>query len=321
MKLYNAFFSIILSFSMVTVSYADQFESTAKLYLEHMQKSNALEMYDMLSQSDRDFISLSQWIDKVNEGSAAIPFMIIEFQRLDKESESIASAYYRQKTINLLTMMQLALTHTPSQIQSGIRDGSISASATTQSFKIISEGGELRVSKNLKQAEIDRRLKLLDIIFTDSSRLKILNEILDIDPQNQRALDEKKRIEMKISADEAMRKHVEDQREKHNLLQQEKVHVNEYLRLHVVPKIQESVNDSYPIEAQKQNLQGKVIIEFTITRLGEITNVKLNQSSGRSVLDTAAIDAIKNIQGLPPFPESITQPEINQTVPLEYVMR
>ena len=56
-------------------------------------------------------------------------------------------------------------------------------------------------------------------------------------------------------------------------------------------KIRGSVQ--YPEKAKKRNLQGRVTIAVTIDADGEITGLKITQSSGHRILDRSALKAVK----------------------------
>jgi protein TonB len=56
-------------------------------------------------------------------------------------------------------------------------------------------------------------------------------------------------------------------------------------------KIRNSVQ--YPARAKKRNLQGRVIISVTIGAGGEISELKITQSSGHKILDRSVVKAVK----------------------------
>lgn len=56
----------------------------------------------------------------------------------------------------------------------------------------------------------------------------------------------------------------------------------------------------YPKLAQKRNWQGKVLLSLRLSANGNIHNIELKQSSGYSVLDQAAIDALLKVKSIPP---------------------
>ncbi len=79
--------------------------------------------------------------------------------------------------------------------------------------------------------------------------------------------------------------------------------------LHVKEKI-ENVWE-YPTRAEKQGIQGVLIIEFSINQNGTIYNVKVLRSSGRKMLDKAAVNAILNAARYNPFPHYWTIKRLN----------
>ena len=56
-------------------------------------------------------------------------------------------------------------------------------------------------------------------------------------------------------------------------------------------KIRASVQ--YPNQAKKRNLQGRVTIAVTINADGEISGLKITQSSGHRILDRSVLKAVK----------------------------
>ena len=56
-------------------------------------------------------------------------------------------------------------------------------------------------------------------------------------------------------------------------------------------KIRGSVQ--YPKKAKERNLQGRVTIAVTIDAEGEITGLKITQSSGHRILDRSVLKAVK----------------------------
>ncbi len=56
---------------------------------------------------------------------------------------------------------------------------------------------------------------------------------------------------------------------------------------------------AYPRQAVRQQLEGVVLLRLEISRTGQVTEVKLQQSSGHRILDQAAIDAVKLWSGQP----------------------
>lgn len=59
----------------------------------------------------------------------------------------------------------------------------------------------------------------------------------------------------------------------------------------------------YPPAAAKNGIGGALTLEFSIARSGQLMNVRLLDSSGHTVLDESALNAIKNAAPYIPFPE------------------
>jgi periplasmic protein TonB len=88
---------------------------------------------------------------------------------------------------------------------------------------------------------------------------------------------------------------------------------------HLVQRIQDV--KSYPSEARARNEQGAVTVAFTVDRDGHVRSPRVVLSSGHPDLDAAAIAWIERAQPLPAFPASMTQAEIDETVPLRFNLR
>ncbi len=78
--------------------------------------------------------------------------------------------------------------------------------------------------------------------------------------------------------------------------------INSYLSL-IRKKIEK--NKKYPIIARKMGIEGVTNIEFTIRKGGLISNLKILKSSGSSILDNAAINAIKLTSPFPQIPAKL----------------
>ncbi|ETR69800.1 MAG: periplasmic protein TonB [Candidatus Magnetoglobus multicellularis str. Araruama] len=61
----------------------------------------------------------------------------------------------------------------------------------------------------------------------------------------------------------------------------------------------------YPQFAQNRNIEGHVKVEFEIIQGGKVNNIKIVKSSGRKILDRAAMDAIKNASPFPVPPRQL----------------
>lgn len=79
----------------------------------------------------------------------------------------------------------------------------------------------------------------------------------------------------------------------------------------------------YPVEAKKQRLQGTVKLQFTLDRQGQILDYKINESSGNTVLDNAALEMLRAAAPLPAMPDDF-YPERQQmplVIPVEYSLK
>lgn len=74
----------------------------------------------------------------------------------------------------------------------------------------------------------------------------------------------------------------------------------------------------YPKSAQRKNWQGLVIISFFIRPNGVISNIKVNKSSGYSVLDSAAVDALSKVQKEKELALALNGNSFSQLLPVTY---
>jgi protein TonB len=79
--------------------------------------------------------------------------------------------------------------------------------------------------------------------------------------------------------------------------------------LHVKEKI-ENVWE-YPTRAERQGIQGVLVIKFSINQNGTVYNVKVLRSSGQKILDKAAVNAILNAARYNSFPRYWTIKRLN----------
>lgn len=66
-----------------------------------------------------------------------------------------------------------------------------------------------------------------------------------------------------------------------------------------------SENQDYPILARKRHMEGGVRVEVEIDAQGNVLSVKVIKSSGKDILDNAAVNTIKKSSPLPPPPNSV----------------
>ena len=77
-------------------------------------------------------------------------------------------------------------------------------------------------------------------------------------------------------------------------------------------------NVSYPLEAQRANLSGGVVLSLHLFSNGQLAGVVLNESSGHKLLDNAAIFTVKRLAPYPAFPKGLLLKEIWVEVPITY---
>jgi protein TonB len=77
----------------------------------------------------------------------------------------------------------------------------------------------------------------------------------------------------------------------------------------------------YPLQARRNGIQGKATVSFIIRRNGEIENIVLSRSSGKPILDLAAIKTIKRLGKAPPFPNAIKRTRWRFSMPIYYNLR
>jgi len=74
----------------------------------------------------------------------------------------------------------------------------------------------------------------------------------------------------------------------------------------------------YPKSAQRKNWQGLVILSFTILPTGDIDLIQINKSSGYSLLDNAAINALVQIKRNKDLSIALNGNTLNHLLPVNY---
>jgi len=74
----------------------------------------------------------------------------------------------------------------------------------------------------------------------------------------------------------------------------------------------------YPKRARRRHIEGRVEVGFIVKHDGVIENIHVADSSGESVLDKAALDAIRRAGRFEPIPIELGLSSWSFTVPLEY---
>jgi periplasmic protein TonB len=74
-----------------------------------------------------------------------------------------------------------------------------------------------------------------------------------------------------------------------------------------VKKVEHTGNLNYPAEARQQQLDGRLRMSVWLNASGEVLDVKINNSSGTSILDEAAKRILRIAQPFPPFPDELRE--------------
>ncbi|MEQ1720893.1 MAG: energy transducer TonB, partial [Nitrosomonas sp.] len=74
-------------------------------------------------------------------------------------------------------------------------------------------------------------------------------------------------------------------------------------------KVERIGNLNYPEEARKGKLYGNLQLTVSIRADGSLESIEINRSSGKKILDNAAINIVKlsGQNGFAPFPPNISQ--------------
>lgn len=74
----------------------------------------------------------------------------------------------------------------------------------------------------------------------------------------------------------------------------------------------------YPRRARRRHIEGSVEVGFVVMANGEIQNLRLANSSGETVLDKAALEALRRAGRFDPLPKELGLSSWDFVVPLEY---
>jgi TonB family protein len=66
-------------------------------------------------------------------------------------------------------------------------------------------------------------------------------------------------------------------------------------------------NWGYPREAAEREIEGQLLVEFHIAKDGRLEFLELRRSSGHSVLDDYALNAVRLADPFPPVPDGIAK--------------
>ncbi len=74
----------------------------------------------------------------------------------------------------------------------------------------------------------------------------------------------------------------------------------------------------YPWMARRRNIQGVVMVVFTIAASGQVEVSRINRSSGHDLLDEAAQNTIRRVGRFPPLPADLNRQQLTVEVPLAF---
>ncbi len=77
----------------------------------------------------------------------------------------------------------------------------------------------------------------------------------------------------------------------------------------------------YPGDAQARSEQGVVVLSFSVDRTGHVLTHRIAHSSGFADLDAEVMAMIQRAEPLPAFPASMTEPQLDLTVPIRFSLR
>jgi periplasmic protein TonB len=77
----------------------------------------------------------------------------------------------------------------------------------------------------------------------------------------------------------------------------------------------------YPRRAIRLHQEGEIVVGFTIRRDGVIVDLRVVESSGSALLDRAALEAVRRVDGTLPFPDGIERSDWSFTLPISYTLR
>jgi len=70
--------------------------------------------------------------------------------------------------------------------------------------------------------------------------------------------------------------------------------------------------------ARRQNIQGVVLVRFTILANGQVEASRVSRSSGQELLDEGAQNTIRRVGRFPPLPADLNCQKLTIEVPLAF---
>jgi len=75
---------------------------------------------------------------------------------------------------------------------------------------------------------------------------------------------------------------------------------------------------NYPAAARQRQIQGVVMVKFTILAGGQVGSFQISRSSGQDLLDEAAKNTIRRVGQFPPLPLDLNRQTLTVVVPLAF---
>ncbi|MGB6538334.1 MAG: energy transducer TonB [Xanthobacteraceae bacterium] len=75
---------------------------------------------------------------------------------------------------------------------------------------------------------------------------------------------------------------------------------------------------NYPFAARRRNEQGVVLLAFSIDRAGHVVSRRIVKGSGYADLDAEVLALVERAQPMPAFPPSMTEAQLDLTVPIRF---
>ncbi|MFC1825741.1 energy transducer TonB, partial [Thermodesulfobacteriota bacterium] len=77
----------------------------------------------------------------------------------------------------------------------------------------------------------------------------------------------------------------------------------------------------YPQGAKKNLIEGRLLVLFSLSRDGNLIQIKITKASGHEILDQEAVRAIRSAAPFPPFPRRISLSRLNIKASIDYRLK
>ena len=77
----------------------------------------------------------------------------------------------------------------------------------------------------------------------------------------------------------------------------------------------------YPRTSRRRGEEGRVVVSFVIRKTGELTDLRVTESSGSRRLDEAALKTLRRISPFQPIPEALARDAWSITVPIAFHLK